>query len=392
MERRYTMKALVLEAQWDPKPGYPLSEFETQTGKAINGNAIWRHPKLEITRVETPKIRPNEVLIRVMACGICGSDMHFYETDSDDYILYPGLTKFPTVLGHEFSGEIVEIGKDVKDVKVGDMVTAEEMIWCGHCTPCRNGFPNQCRNLEEIGFTIPGALAEYIAVEGKYCWSIDSLVDRYEGDRRLAFEVGATIEPHCVAYNSIFECAGGFRPGAYATVYGAGPIGLAAISLLKAAGAAQIIAFEVSEGRRALARSAGADEVYDPQKVNPHEVVLDLTGGTGAEVQVEAAGAPAVTVPEMEKSMAIGGWITQIGRAAEKVPLYLENFQLKKAGIFGAQGHSGYGNFPNVIRLIASGAIDPSRIVTSRYDLDRAVDAIVKSGSREDGKVMVQTG
>jgi threonine dehydrogenase-like Zn-dependent dehydrogenase len=386
------MKALVLEAQWDPKPGYVVSEFEKRTGKAVNGNSIWRHPNLEIKQIDTPEIGPDEVLIKIMACGICGSDMHFYETDSDGYILYPGLTKFPTALGHEFSGEVVEVGKNVENVRVGDMVTAEEMNWCGHCTPCRNCFPNQCENLEEIGFTINGALAEYIGVEGKYCWSIDSIVDCYGGDKEKAFEVGATVEPHCVAYNSIFECAGGFRPGAYAVVYGAGPIGLAAIALLKAAGAAKVIAFEISEGRRALAEKIGADAVYDPDKVAPREVVLDLTGGAGAEVHVEAAGAPAKTVPEMEKSMAIGGWITQIGRAAERVPMYLETFQVKKGRIFGAQGHSGYGNFPNVIRLIASGAIDPSEIITARYDLDHAVDAIVKSGRREDGKVMVRIG
>ncbi|MFQ6078419.1 MAG: alcohol dehydrogenase catalytic domain-containing protein, partial [Thermodesulfobacteriota bacterium] len=102
------MKALVLDAQWDPKPGYVVSEFEKRTGKAISGNSIWRHPKLEIKQIDTPEIGPDEVLIKVMACGICGSDMHFYETNPDDYMLYPGLTKFPTALGHEFSGEVVE--------------------------------------------------------------------------------------------------------------------------------------------------------------------------------------------------------------------------------------------------------------------------------------------
>ena len=384
------MKALVLDAQWDPKPDYVLSDFEKKTGKAITGNSIWRHPKLEVKKIDTPKISPDQVLIKVMACGICGSDMHFYETDPDGYILYPGLTKFPIALGHEFSGEIAEIGENVEDLRVGTMVTVEEMIWCGTCTPCRNGFPNQCTNLEEIGITINGGLAEYIAVSGKYCWPIDSIVDRYNGDKEKSFEVGATIEPHSVAYNAIFECAGGFRPGAYTVVYGAGPIGLAAIALLKAAGAAKIIAFEVSEGRRALAKRLGADEVCDPAKVAPHEVVLDLTAGAGAEVQIEAAGAPVATMPEMEKSMAIGGWISQIGRAADRVPVYLDAFQVKKGAIFGAQGHSGYGNFPNVIRLVASGAIEPSEIITSRFDLDSAIDAIVKSGSREDGKVIVR--
>ncbi|MGQ9632468.1 MAG: scyllo-inosose 3-dehydrogenase [bacterium] len=384
------MKALVLDAKWDPRPDYAVSEFERETGKAITGSSVWRNPKLGVKQIATPKIGPDEVLIRVKACGVCGSDIHFYETDSEGYILYPGLTRFPSALGHEFSGEIVEVGKNVENLKVGDMVTAEEMIWCGHCTPCRNCFPNQCENLEEIGFTINGAFAEYIAIGAKYCWPVNSLVDRYKGDKEKAFEVAATVEPHSVSYNAIFECAGGFKPGAYAAVYGAGPIGLAAIALLKAAGAAKVIAFEVSKKRRALAKKVGADAAYDPRRVVPHEAVLDLTEGAGAEVHVEAAGAPSKTIPEMEKSMAIGGRIVQIGRAAERVPMYLETFQVKKGGIYGAQGHSGYGTFPNVIRLIASGAIDPSKIITARYDLDSAVDAIAKSGAREDGKIVIK--
>ena len=148
------MKALVLEAEWSPKKGYALSAFEKKSGKAVTGNSVWKSPNLAIKDLKMPKPGPDQVLIRIKACGVCGSDMHFYETDDQGYIMYPGLTKFPCALGHEFSGQIVEVGKKVKDFKKGDMVTAEEMIWCGHCTPCRNGYPNQCENLEEIGFTI----------------------------------------------------------------------------------------------------------------------------------------------------------------------------------------------------------------------------------------------
>ncbi|MCJ7551588.1 MAG: alcohol dehydrogenase catalytic domain-containing protein, partial [Anaerolineae bacterium] len=127
------MRGLVLDAKWDPKPDYKVSDWEKETGKAITGNSIWRHPTLEVREWPDPSPGPQDVLIEVQACGVCGSDMHFYETDEDDYILYPGLTKFPTILGHEFSGKIVAIGKDVKMRKVGDMITAEEMIWCGRC-------------------------------------------------------------------------------------------------------------------------------------------------------------------------------------------------------------------------------------------------------------------
>lgn len=383
------MKALVLSAKWDPKPGYVLSDFEKSTGKAVTGSSVWRHPKLEVRDVPMPTVRPDEVLLKVKACGVCGSDIHFYETDKDGYILYPGLTKFPTTTGHEFAGEIVEVGSEVKDFQVGDMVTAEEMIWCGHCRPCRDGYPNQCLNLEEIGFTVPGAFAEYLAIGAKYCWKLNALTGICK-DVEQIYEMGATVEPTCVAYNGIFECAGGFKPGGYVAVYGAGPIGLAAIALCKAAGAAKVFAFEVSEVRRRLAKKMGADFVFDPTKVSPRQKIMELTEGEGTDMNVEAAGAPSRTFPEIEASMAFGSKTVQIGRAAERVPIYLEHFQTHKAKIAGAQGHSGYGTFPNVIRLMASGAIDTGKMITARYGLDDVVRAIAQSGERRDGKIMVK--
>jgi len=383
------VKALVLNAKWDPRPDYPLSDWERETGKAITGSSVWRYPELKVVEVEKPSIKPDQVLIKVKACGVCGSDMHFYETDEEGYILYPGLTKFPTILGHEFSGQIVEVGSEVEDLKVGDMVTAEEMIWCGYCTPCRNGFPNHCTNLEEIGFTIPGAFAEYIAIGAKYCWKIDAYVDVF-GDEDKAYEVGAMTEPTCVSYNAMFERAGGFRPGQYVSVFGAGPIGLAAVGLAKAAGAGKIVAFEISKPRRELAKLVGADYVYDPREVTPHEVLMDLSNGEGFDFHVEAAGAPHLTVPEMEKSLAINGKIVQIGRAAQRVPMYLETFQVRRSQFYGSQGHSGHATFPNVIRLVASGRLDLSPIITARYDLEGVVDAIAKSTERTDGKIMVR--
>jgi len=315
--------------------------------------------------------------------------MHFYETDEDDYILYPGLTRFPTILGHEFSGKVVELGPEVETLKVGDMVTVEEMIWCGRCIPCRNGYPNHCTNLEEIGFTIPGAFANYIAVDEKFCWKIDGIAERF-GDEEKAYEVGALSEPTSVAYNAMFERGGGFRPGHYVSVFGTGPIGLAAIGLAKAAGAGIIAAFEISPQRRELAKAVGADYVYDPREVNPGEVLMELSKGEGFNFHVEAAGAPHLTVPEMEKALAINGKIVQIGRAAKRVPMYLEALQVRRSQVFGAQGHSGHETFPNVIRMVAAGRLDLSPIITARYKLDEAVDAIARSTSRTDGKILVK--
>jgi len=379
------MKALILSANWEPRPNYNVSEFEQQSGKAVEGFNVWRHPKLEIKEVPQPKPGPGEALLRVHACGVCGSDIHFYETDSEDYILYPGLTKFPAIIGHEFSGEIVEIGseKHSQGFKVGDRVTVEEMVWCGYCRPCRDGFPNHCENLDD------GAMAEYIVVPLKLCWKLDPVFERYANES-TAWEVGATTEPTCVAYNTIFERAGGFRPGAYVAIYGAGPIGLGAIQLCKASGAAKIIASEVSKERRELASEVGADHVLDPSKVRPSEAILELTKGVGVDLSVEAAGAPEVTIPEMEKTLAINGKIAVVGRAAKRVPMFLECFQIRRSQLYGAQGHSGHAIFPSVIRMMGAGLIDNAKIVTARFPLEQALDALHKATAREDGKIVIK--
>jgi threonine dehydrogenase-like Zn-dependent dehydrogenase len=382
------MRGLVLEALWDPRKEYPLSAWEKKTRKAITGNSVWRHPKLAVVKRAVPTLRPGQVLIEVKACGVCGSDMHFYETDQDGYILYPGLTRFPVILGHELSGVVAQVGPGVSGLRKGDPVTVEEMIWCGYCTPCRNGFPNHCTNLEEIGFTIDGGFADYLAIDAKYCWKVDSILERF-GEHK-GYEVAALTEPTCVAYNGIFVRAGGFSPGARVSVFGAGPIGLAAIGLAEAAGASTIVAFEVSAERRKLAKKVGADHVFDPRKVRPHKVLDELSLGEGFDMHVEAAGAPHLTVPEMEKALAINGKVVQIGRAAQRVPLYLERFQVRRSQLYGAQGHSGHGTFPNVIRLVGSGRLNLFPIITARYDLDHAIDAIAQSTERKDGKILVR--
>jgi threonine dehydrogenase-like Zn-dependent dehydrogenase len=388
------MRGLQLQAERTPRTGYTLSEFERRTGKAVTGSSVWRHPKVRLADVPEPSLGPKDVRLRPRACGVCGSDVHFYETDKEGYMLYPGLTKFPVIIGHEFSGEIVEAGKEVRDLRVGQLVTVEEMIWCGECIACRNGWPNQCLHLEELGFTIDGAMAEQIVVGAKYCWPLDALLERY-GSAEAAAEAGAQCEPTSVAYNGMFVRAEGFRPGAIVAVYGTGPIGFAAIALARAAGASRVIAFEVSAVRQELAKKVGADEVHSPADLekagsSPHEAIMEASKGAGADMQVEAAGAMAVTVPEMEQALAIGGKVVIIGRAATRAPMYLEHYQTHAGQLFGAQGHSGYGTFQNVVRLMGSGRVDLRPIITSRFPLAEAAAAVEQASRRRDGKVMIK--
>ncbi|RLE87681.1 MAG: alcohol dehydrogenase [Thermoprotei archaeon] len=396
------MRAAVLYADFSPRPGYRLSDEEARTRKVREGNKVWKNPRLILEERPVPEPRGDEVLVRVKAVGICGSDVHFVETDEDGYIIYPGLTRFPVVIGHEFSGVVERVGPAVRNIKPGDMVTSEEMLWCGECDVCRMGYLNHCIRLNdpadmeygELGFTHDGAMAEYVLVRERYLWRIDSLLDTY-GSEEKAFEAGSLVEPTSVSYNAIFTRAGGFKPGAYVVVWGAGPIGLAAISLCKAAGAGMVIAFEISEPRIELARKVGADHVLNPLElrrkgVEPYEKVLEITGGEGADMHVEAAGAPAQTLPQIQRSLAVGGKVAWIGRAPSEVPIYLEVFQVRRAQLFGSQGHSGWGNFKNVIRLMAAGKVDMTKIITSRFRLEEVEKAFERAKQRIDGKIIIR--
>jgi threonine dehydrogenase-like Zn-dependent dehydrogenase len=387
------VKALVLDGDFEPRPGYPVTEWERETRTACQGSNVWRNTRLEVRDIPTPEVGPEDVLIQVAACGVCGSDLHLYETDEDGYQIYPSYTRRPVVIGHEFAGTVMEVGEQVTEVQLGDRVTAEQLHWCGKCFSCRRGLYNHCTNLGRLGFVTNGAFAEYVAVKEKYCWSLNDLIELYGPER--VFEAGAVIEPTGIAYNGLFPRAGGFPPGAYVVVFGAGPIGLACIALARVAGAAKIIAFEMSAPRRKMALEMGADVGFDPAELaiqgsSPHQVILELTSGHGADLQVEATGVAAITIPEMEQALAVDGKIVHLGRRAEIVPSNMTLYQNRGAQLYGSLGHTGWGTFGHIIRLMASGRIDMTPMITTRYPLERAVEAIESLRDRQGGKVMVK--
>ena len=252
------MRAYYVEAEYAPKPDYVLSQREKETGRALRGSAIWKNIHGSVTDRPVPECGDDQVLIKVGAAGICGTDQHLMRTDDEGYTMYSGHSKFPIITGHEFAGEIVEVGKNVKKLKVGDLVSVESMHWCGECDACRRGMFNQCKELEEPGLTYDGGFAEYAAVHAKYCYPVNDIAEQL-GDKQAAMELGAMVEPTGVAYNGLFVRGGGIRPGGHVAVFGAGPIGLAAISLMKTAGAAKLICFESVPERVELAKKCGAD-------------------------------------------------------------------------------------------------------------------------------------
>ena len=380
------MKAAIIRAEWAPRPDYPLTEEEQRTRMARVGSSVWKHPRAEVTTLPDPTPGPQDVIVRVAAAGLCGSDLHFFETDAEGYMHYPGIARFPSVPGHEVSGEVVALGADARYLKLGDLVCLDDMVCCHRCDACRRGFPNQCENLDDVGFTMNGGCAELLRVPESNCWNINALVERF-GSKARTLEAGAVIEPFTVGYNALFECAARIKPGAYATVFGAGSIGLAVIQLLRATGAAKIFCFEQNAGRRELAKKVGADEVRD--SAGAAKFVLDATAGQGADVQVECAGAFQASLPEMDACAAIAGQIVIIGRAAPRAPLSLENLQTKRASVVGANGNTGYGTYPNVLRMMAAGLLDPTRFITDRFRLDEFAQALAQAQTRQGGKVLI---
>jgi threonine dehydrogenase-like Zn-dependent dehydrogenase len=386
------MKAFVANGQWAPRSGYALQPHEAEKKRADCGSQVWKNPVFSMQEVPVPEISGHEVLVRVEKCGICGSDSHLYETDAEGYIIFSGPVSLPCTIGHEYAGVVEKVGKDVRDLAVGDPVAAESIIWCGQCAPCRSGAPNQCVHADLAGITVNGALAEYVTVNERQLWKIDSLSRSYS-DQEL-FEIGALIEPVGCAYNGLFISGGGFLPGAVVVVYGAGPIGLGAAALASLAGASQVIVFDTVQERLNIASQLGATHTCTIQELaaaesRPRDLVMELTSGRGANIQVEAAGAALETVPEMETSLAVNGTIVYLGRTGKAASLSLDSFVTGANRIVGARGHAGYGIYANIIELLATGRLHIEEMITCRFPFAETVTGLEQSTLRRDGKIII---
>ena len=378
------MKAVVLSAKWDPKKDFRLGPKDVEGKLTYLGSQVWRNPTLKIEEKEIPEIGPTEVLVKVKACGICGSDVHMAQSDDEGYIFYPGLTAFPCTLGHEFSGVVVKAGKEALNkrtglrYKEGEAVTSEEMLWCGSCRPCADGYPNHCERLQELGFTCDGAFADYVKVDARYVWSLEELRGVYSDEE--IFLAGSLVEPTSVAYNAVIERGGGIRPGDNVVILGGGPIGLAAVAILKRAGAAKVILSEPSEPRANMGKKMGADYTINPLKENFTEKVLEITEGVGAKLYLEATGLPDKVFPDIEQTIwqgkQINSTVVIVARSAKKIPVTGEVFQVRRASIVGSQGHSGHGTFPRVISSMASG-MNMIPLITKKISLEEVPENII---------------
>src|SRR3982751_1362926 len=209
-------------------------------------------PGFVCKNVPEPRIRDDEVLIRVRRAGVCGTDVHIYEWDA----WAQGRVKPPIVVGHEFAGEVAQVGRLVTDVRVGDRVTAEGHIVDGRCLLCRTGNAHVCPYTRIIGVDRDGCFAEYISMPATNGWHLDD---------NISYDVGGIHDPMGNAFHTALTAD---IPGSTVLITGCGPIGLFAVGICKAAGASRIIATDVNEKRLALAKRMGAHDTVRPEKAS----------------------------------------------------------------------------------------------------------------------------
>lgn len=374
------MKALRLHAE----PLQP-ARAGARTVRAVDASKSWRNPRVALEEISTPVPNAGELLLQVEYSGLCGSDYHLAGASETNTICYPGLAELPVTIGHEFSGRVTAHSEGMSEAAkkafpVGAIVTAEEMLWCGECSACRAGHLNHCENLEELGFTRDGAHAEYVKVHSRYCWRLDPLIPRY--GESGALRLGALVEPYSVSYRALFQGAHGGKwlPGNKVLLFGAGPIGIAAVDLALAAGAAEVHVVEPVESRRELAIQLGASLAVSPDELQRLPREYDWI--------VDAAGT-AQSIELASSHLEIGGSLCLLARTNSPGIIAPESLITHNTRIFGSQGHSGESAFPRVIALMAAGKLRADRLIGTEISLEQAAEKLNRQ-EKHSGKVLVR--
>ena len=329
-------------------------------------------PGFTLQDVPEPKIRDDEVLIRVRRAGVCGTDVHIYEWDA----WAQGRCKPPFTVGHEFAGDVVRVGQLVNDVHEGDRVTAEGHIVCGRCLLCRTGNSHVCPNTKIIGVDRDGCFADYIAMPATNVWHLDD---------NVSFDIGGIHDPMGNAFHTALTAE---IPGSTVLITGCGPIGLFAVGICKAAGASRIIVSDVNETRLALARRMGAHDVAHPNEVADY--VRRATDGLGVDVVLEMSGVPSA-VHQAFALVRMGGRVQMLGIPSKPIEVdFATEVIFKGITIYGIVGRQMYKTWNEVTRFLRSGMFDPTPIITHRFPLEAYDDAIhaIKAGAA--GKVIFE--
>jgi len=332
---------------------------------------------------EPPPPAPGEVTLQIKTVGLCGSDLHMYETGRIGYT----VASEPFVLGHEFMGEVAAVGMDALDglhqpLQVGQRVAVEPHVPCWRCELCERGHPNLCPNHYFYGlFPEDGALRERMNVSARNCFPMpDSLSD----------EVGPLLETLGVAIHAVDLSK--IRIANSVAVIGAGPVGLLITRLAALAGASQIFAFDKFDWRLRVARAWGATYAYNVDDCDPVDVVMDLTGGRGVDVAIEAAWSDH-SVQQAADMARYGGRLVLVGIAPDD-KLQLKHSVARRKGLTIMMSRRMKHTYPRAIALATSGVVKLEDLVSHRFDLAQTAQAYASNAAYEPGinKVILRVG
>jgi L-iditol 2-dehydrogenase len=334
------------------------------------------YKKLDVVDMPLPEIGDEDVLVRVKACGICGSDIHGYDGST-------GRRIPPLVMGHEAAGVIERTGRAVDRFKVGDRVTFDSTVSCGKCEFCRQGQINLCDNRTVLGVSCGdyrrhGAFAEYVSVPARILYKLPD---------SLPFERAALIEAVSIAVHAVSRHVP--QPDDAVLVVGSGMIGVLVIQVLREKGCRNIIAMDVDDEKLALAKRVGAQRTLNAKDIDVPTAVRALTDGQGADASFEVVGHGA-TVMNAIRSLRKGGTAVLIGNLSPKVEIPLQEVVSREISVLGSCASSG--EIPECIDLLARGAVDVDPLISLKATLDDAPGLFERlyGGDKRLMKVIIQ--
>ncbi len=313
--------------------------------------------KHEVIELPTPVIKENEVLVKVKACGICGSDIH-------GYLGLTGRRLAPMTQGHEFSGEIVERGKKVTKFNIGNRVVVQPCFFCGECLYCKLDYTSVCVNKRFFGvFDIDGALAEYIAVPEKLLFSLSD---------KCTYEEGALIEPYSVAYASIKKVGLGELKDKIVLIIGAGTIGLSILQLVKLQEPKIIIVSDLSDVRLNKAKDIGADYTINPKREDYMKTVNSITEGEMVDVSFEAVGIQA-TANQAIKCLKSFGKAVWVGLSQNQIEINMQDVVASARSVLGSYIYT-HSEFGEMVEILSRGELNTKQLITKVITLEESVD------------------
>lgn len=333
--------------------------------------------ELVVTDVPDPEAGRGDLVIRVGAAAICGTDIRIMSGRKKKGV------RFPSVIGHEFAGEVIAVGEGVQNFRLGDRVAADPVIPCRGCAYCRTGRENVCLNRQAIGYEFDGAFAEYLRIPA-VALEAGNVVHL---DAAMSFASGALAEPLACCLNG--QKNAGVHLGDTVVVLGSGPIGLMHMMLAKAAGAGLVAVSEPNAARRECAKTLGADLVIDPSAEDPGEVIRARTDGLGADVAILAIGVPKLASDAL-------GYVRKGGRVnlfagfsvGDTGVIDVNLIHYNEVFISGASALSRHG-YETAMKMIGSGAVDVEPLVSHRFALRDIKEAVRVAESGEGIKILV---